>query len=52
MVADGVIESRNLRHVRIVDHAALNQLLTMLPSHRKKGDGEDLTHIEEDIREE
>ena len=52
LVADGVIESRNLHHVRIVDHAALDQLLTMLPSRRQKGDGADRSHLEEELGEE
>lgn len=52
LAADGVIESRNLRHVRIIDRAALNRRLTMPSLHTKMGDGEDRTDLEEDAREE
>ncbi|HEY6984015.1 Crp/Fnr family transcriptional regulator [Reyranella sp.] len=49
LTADGVIESRDLRHVRILDRAALQALLAAPPLHRRQGDGADRTELEKDV---
>ncbi len=52
LASEGVIESRNLRHVRIVDRAALQRLVAAPPLYRTTGDSEDQTELERDLRDE
>jgi len=51
LVANGVIESRDLRHVRIVDRAALGRLIAMEPLRKRRGNGEDRSILEDEGRE-